>query len=98
MTADTLRVRSQPIVGEESIKYEPLLKKGQELILRAGTATGSGYWWYEVEVAPGVLDGGITRGWLAAGDRDGRPHQLTVHVKQSGASVRGSKWVTIEKR
>jgi hypothetical protein len=73
---DTLRVRSQPHVGDESIKYDPLLRKGTEVEfpdvpLERGEA-GSGYWWYEITVAPGVLRG-HTRGWIAAGDRDGTP-------------------------
>jgi len=31
-------------------------------------------------------------------DRDGKPHQLNVKVKQSGVTVRGSRWVTVEKK
>jgi VWFA-related protein len=31
-------------------------------------------------------------------DRDGKPKQLSVKVKQSGATVRGSRWVTVPKR
>ena len=70
---DTLRVRSQPNVGAESIKYEPLLGLGTEFELVAGPVAGSGYWWYEIALAPGVLRGGVTKGWIPAGDRDGTP-------------------------
>jgi hypothetical protein len=70
---DTLRVRSQPNVSDESIKYEPLLGSGSELQFVGGPAAGSGYWWYEVSLPPSVLRGGVTRGWIAAGDRDGTP-------------------------
>ena len=31
-------------------------------------------------------------------DRDGEPRQLSVKVKQSGATVRGSRWVTVPRR
>ena len=70
-------MRSQPHVGDESIKYEPLLRMGTQIEfpdvpLERGEA-GSGYWWYEITLAPGVLGGGVTRGWIAAGDRDGTP-------------------------
>jgi hypothetical protein len=74
---DTLRVRSEPHVDDESIKYDPLLRKGTvvefpDVPLERGQA-GSGYWWYEITLAPGVLRGGVTKGWIAAGDRDGTP-------------------------
>jgi len=71
--SDTLRVRSQPRVSEDSKMYEPLLRKGTNFSIVRGPTTGSGYWWYEVELAPGILDGAIRRGWVAAGDRDGAP-------------------------
>jgi hypothetical protein len=31
-------------------------------------------------------------------DRDGKPKQLSVKVKKSGATVRGSRWVTVPKK
>ncbi|MEO7190740.1 MAG: VWA domain-containing protein [Vicinamibacterales bacterium] len=34
----------------------------------------------------------------AESDRDGRARQLSVKVKQPGATVRGSRWVTVPKR
>jgi hypothetical protein len=71
--SDTLRVRSQPGVSEDSMMYQPLLRKGTNFSIVRGPTTGSGYWWYDVELAPGILDGGIRRGWVAAGDRDGTP-------------------------
>ena len=70
---DTLRVRSEPNVGDESLKYEPLLGLGTEIQFVGGPAAGSGYWWYEISLAPGVLRGGVTRGWIPAGNRDGTP-------------------------
>ena len=70
---DTLRVRSEPNVGDESMKYEPLLGLGTEIQFVGGPAAGSGYWWYEISLSPGVLRGGVTRGWIATGNRDGTP-------------------------
>jgi len=72
-TVDTLRVRSQPNVGDESIKHEPLLESGTELHILDGPVAGSGYWWYEVSLTPGALRNDVTTGWIAAGDRDGTP-------------------------
>jgi hypothetical protein len=36
-----------------------------------GPVIASGYSWYLVKLAPGVLHDGITQGWLAEADRDG---------------------------
>jgi len=72
-TADTLRVRSQPNVGDQSIKYEPLLERGTEVHILDGPVAGSGYWWYEVSLKPGVLANDVTEGWISAGERDGVP-------------------------
>jgi hypothetical protein len=69
----TLRVRSEPNVTDDSMKYEPLLSKGTMFGVLDGPVSGSGYWWYEIVLEPGVLDDGITRGWLPAGDHDGTP-------------------------
>ena len=68
---DSVRVRSQPGISEDSIKYEPLLPKGTTFTIVRGPVIASGYSWYLVKLAPGVLRGGITQGWLAEGDRDG---------------------------
>jgi hypothetical protein len=70
---DTLRVRSQPRISDDSIKYEPLLPKGTTFETISGPVFDSGYWWYRVKLAAGVLQGGITEGWVAEGDRDGTP-------------------------
>jgi hypothetical protein len=70
---DGLRVRSQPRVSNDSTMYEPLLPKGTNFSISSGPVFGSGYCWYDVELAAEVLDGGITRGWVAEGNRDGTP-------------------------
>lgn len=75
---DRLRVRSHPWVGDESLRYEPLLSQGVVLEVQEGPVAGSGYWWYRVRLA-GWEDlrlrdgsrGGIRSGWVAAADHDG---------------------------
>jgi hypothetical protein len=69
--SDDLRVRSQPGVGPDSRRYEPLLPKGTTLCVIDGPVEASGYWWYQVELEPEDLHGGFTTGWVAAGDHDG---------------------------
>ena len=71
--SDDVRVRSNPGVGADSRRYWPLLPEGSVLCITAGPIAASGYWWYEVELEAGQLNGGITRGWVAAGDHDGSP-------------------------
>ena len=70
---DNLRVRSEPRISDDSIKYEPLLPKGTTFEIVRGPVIASGYSWYLVKLAPGALRDGITQGWLAEGDRDGTP-------------------------
>jgi hypothetical protein len=69
-----VRVRSLPAVSGASAQYTPLLDEGTYARVLEGPVQGSGYWWYRVRVLSGVtLDGGVTRGWLAAADHDGAP-------------------------
>lgn len=70
---DHLRVRSQPRVSDDSIKYEPLLRLGTTLSVLDGPVSGSGYTWYQVRpVSPIPLDGpGF--GWVAMAAKDGEP-------------------------
>ena len=79
-TADTLRVRTQPNVGDESIKRDPLLGPGTEVNIIDGPVAGSGYWWYEVLLRPGILRDDVTEGWIAAGDRDGTPWIICMGI------------------
>lgn len=71
--SDDLRVRSKPRVSADSLKYQPLLPLGTELFVIDGPVAGSDYWWYKVRLEAVVLNGGITSGWVAAGDHDGTP-------------------------
>jgi hypothetical protein len=78
LTGD-LRVRSQPRVADDSIKYEPLLAKGTRLRILDGPVYASGYWWYRVapyllqdgRSVPVALSDGATDGWVASAARDG---------------------------
>jgi hypothetical protein len=78
LTGD-LRVRSQPRVADDSIKYEPLLTKGTRLRVLDGPVYASGYWWYRVSPyvledgrsVPVALSDGATDGWVASAARDG---------------------------
>jgi hypothetical protein len=68
---DGVRVRSKPAVSAASRKYAPLLPKGTEFEILRGPVEASGYRWYEVRLASGILQDGVTRGWLADGSKDG---------------------------
>ncbi|MDP2349580.1 MAG: serpin family protein, partial [Chloroflexota bacterium] len=71
--SDRLRVRSQPRVAGDSIKFEPLLPTGTELLVIEGPVSDSGYDWYRVAPVSLTLSGGIADGWVAAADHDGTP-------------------------
>lgn len=68
---DDLRVRSQPRVAEESLKFAPLLPKGTRLSVIGGPVEGSGYSWIEVAPIGFALRGGVDSGWVAIADHDG---------------------------
>ncbi len=80
---DRLRVRSEPRVSDDSIKYEPLLPLGTFLHVFNGPVNASGYSWYEVASfsldvmswPPCGIDrgpcGGPYTGWVARSGRDG---------------------------
>ena len=70
---DRLRVRSQPRVSDDSVKFTPVLPVGTELEVVGGPVTASGYVWYEVAPLSFVLADGVERGWIAAADQDGTP-------------------------
>jgi hypothetical protein len=71
--SDRLRVRSEPRVSDDSIRYEPVLPLGTELTVLDGPVSGSGYVWYKV--APVSFDGleGPGYGWVALFGTDGEP-------------------------
>jgi hypothetical protein len=65
-----VRVRSLPTVDPASVKYDPLLVRGDEVFIVDGPARADGYDWYLVQT---LEDGGATGpfGWIAAASRDG---------------------------
>jgi serpin B len=71
--SDRLRVRSEPRVSDDSIRYEPVLPLGTELTVLDGPVVASGYTWYKVAPVSFVLDDGVTEGWVAMAGKDGEP-------------------------
>ena len=70
---DRLRARSEPRVSGDSVKYEPLLPVGTQLLVIEGPVQASGYDWYHVAPVAITLTGGVADGWVAAADHDGTP-------------------------
>jgi len=71
--SDRLRVRSEPRVSDDSIRYEPVLPLGTELTVLDGPVSASGYTWYKVApVSFGGLEG-PGYGWVALAGTDGEP-------------------------
>jgi serpin B len=71
--SDGLRVRSQPGVSADSLKYTPLLPLGTPLVVAAGPVDASGYTWFRVAPIGVKLSGGADQGWVAVADHDGTP-------------------------
>jgi hypothetical protein len=69
---DDLRVRTQPVVSDESGKLN-LLDLGTRAFVLAGPVIGSGYAWYQVAVPSITAEGGPLVGWVAAAGKDGEP-------------------------
>ena len=70
--SDALRVRSAPGVSDDSVKYEPLLPLGTELLVVGGPVEASGYTWWQVEPLSFSLQEANV-GWVAMADHDGEP-------------------------
>ncbi len=67
-----LRIRSEPRVAGDSIKYEPLLDVGDHLLILDGPVVANDYEWYQVAAwRPGNLYEAFPTGWIARGDHDG---------------------------
>jgi serpin B len=71
--SDALRVRSQPRVADDSVRYDPLLPLGTNLEVLAGPVDASGYRWYEVAPIGVHLQGGPGTGWVASAAKTGEP-------------------------
>jgi serine protease inhibitor len=70
--SDRLRVRSAPGVSDDSVKYEPLLPIGTELLVVGGPVEASGFVWWQVEPLSIALEESNV-GWVAMADHDGEP-------------------------
>ena len=69
-----LRIRSEPRVAADSIKYEPLLDVGDRLLVVAGPVVANDYEWYQVTAwRPDDLYASWPVGWVSRGDHDGTP-------------------------
>jgi serpin B len=71
--SDRLRVRSKPVVSDDSIKYEPVLPLGTSLFVLDGPVVDSGYTWYKVAPVSFSELAGPGFGWVASADHDGTP-------------------------
>lgn len=82
--ADRVRMRSLPEVSDASLRFEPVLPLNTNLYVVDGPVTASGYEWYRV--VPLTFEvrnpegGGVTDGWLAAGNREGDPWVMAAAV------------------
>ena len=70
--SDALRVRSAPGVSDDSVKYQPLLPLGTELLVVGGPVEATGYVWWQVEPLSFALQDANV-GWVAMADHDGEP-------------------------
>ena len=71
--SDRVRVRSEPRVSDDSIRYEPVLALGTELTVLDGPVSASGYTWYKVRPLSFVGLDGPGFGWVATAGTDGEP-------------------------
>jgi serpin B len=83
--SDRLRVRSEPRVSDDSIRYEPLLPLGTELRVIGGPVDASGYTWWQVETLSFALQG-ATSGWVAMADHNGDPW---IALAGNGGAIAG---------
>jgi hypothetical protein len=72
VVSNNLRIRSEPRVAADSIKFEPLLKVGDRLFVIGGPVAANDYDWYEV-ASWRPTDPSITfpTGWVSRADHDG---------------------------
>ena len=74
--SDRLRVRSEPRVASDSLRYEPVLPVGTQLVVAAGPVDASGYTWFRVAPLGVSLAGGVDQGWVAVADHDNHPAHM----------------------
>jgi hypothetical protein len=90
--ADGIRVRSQPRISDDSVRYEPLLPLGTALYAFEGPVFASGYEWYKVASVSVRLEDPacepgtrwchlIYTGWVASQGRDADPWLVPGEAK-----------------
>ena len=76
VVTDDLRLRSEPGVGPNSAKLEPLLDHGVVAIVLDGPVPADGFDWYLVDPHPTTDttdEAEVPTGWVAAAGQDGEP-------------------------
>jgi hypothetical protein len=69
-----LRLRSQPRISADSIKFEPLMTVGDRLFVIDGPVTATNHDWYQVLVWRPANTGAVWPiGWVASADINGTP-------------------------
>ena len=69
-----LRIRSEPRVADDSIKFEPLLGVGVRLFVLEGPVVANDYEWYQITAwHPDDPFASWPVGWVSRGDHDGTP-------------------------
>jgi hypothetical protein len=72
VVSSNLRIRSEPRVADDSIKYEPFLNGGDRLFVIAGPVNADDYDWYQVAAwRPSASSTAWPVGWVARADHDG---------------------------
>ena len=66
-----VRVRGLPGVDDASTRYEPLLRRGDEVFVIGGPVAGDGYDWYLVQALVDRSQGPF--GWVSFASRGGEP-------------------------
>ena len=84
---DRLRVRSQPRVSDDSVKYEPVLPIGTTLFVLDGPVSASGYTWYKVAPVSFAELAGPGNGWVAIADKDGQAWIGPAGAADAGLSL-----------
>ena len=84
---DRLRVRSEPRVSDDSVKYDPVLPIGTTLFVLDGPVSASGYTWYKVAPVSFAELAGPGNGWVAVADKDGQPWIGPAATADAGLSL-----------
>ncbi|HEX2756787.1 MAG TPA: hypothetical protein VHM48_15055, partial [Candidatus Limnocylindrales bacterium] len=72
--SSNLRLRSQPRIATDSIKFEPFLNVGDRLFVVDGPVVASNHDWYQVATwRPSDPNATWPIGWVASADLDGTP-------------------------